>query len=214
MVFISLVDGGSYICIGILLNNGNLFKCQLFWLVVYCIEDQVIVVMLQIIWFYNIIQCYGDVLIINQSVIVLIGGVNILYCDVKCDILLLEFKCILLVGVFYQGWSVMLIVNGLFGYDIYYLCGDVKKYLQGNVLVVGVIYDGYIVLICVDWLLVVVEGGLFGLGLLIVVGDGFYQLCGGLYGGFLYCGVFILQCNDYFFDFSGVYLQIFCYFVF
>ncbi len=77
MVFTSSADGGSYICTGTLLNNGNSPKRQLFWSAAHCIEDQATAATLQTIWFYNTTQCYGDASTINQSVTVLTGGANI-----------------------------------------------------------------------------------------------------------------------------------------
>ncbi|MGK8745561.1 protease IV, partial [Pseudomonas aeruginosa] len=73
MVFTSSADGGSYICTGTLLNNGNSPKRQLFWSAAHCIEDQATAATLQTIWFYNTTQCYGDASTINQSVTVLTG---------------------------------------------------------------------------------------------------------------------------------------------
>ena len=73
-VFTSSADGGSYICTGTLLNNGNSPKRQLFWSAAHCIEDQATAATLQTIWFYNTTQCYGDASTINQSVTVLTGG--------------------------------------------------------------------------------------------------------------------------------------------
>lgn len=102
MVFTSSADGGSYICTGTLLNNGNSPKRQLFWSAAHCIEDQATAATLQTIWFYNTTQCYGDASTINQSVTVLTGGANILHRDAKRDTLLLELKRTPPAGVFYQ----------------------------------------------------------------------------------------------------------------
>ncbi len=208
MVFTSSADGGSYICTGTLLNNGNSPKRQLFWSAAHCIEDQATAATLQTIWFYNTTQCYGDASTINQSVTVLTGGANILHRDAKRDTLLLELKRTPPAGVFYQGWSATPIANGSLGHDIHHPRGDAKKYSQGNVSAVGVTYDGHTALTRVDWPSAVVEGGSSGSGLLTVAGDGSYQLRGGLYGGPSYCGAPTSQRNDYFSDFSGVYSQI------
>lgn len=205
-------DGGSYICTGTLLNNGNSPKRQLFWSAAHCIEDQATAATLQTIWFYNTTQCYGDASTINQSVTVLTGGANILHRDAKRDTLLLELKRTPPAGVFYQGWSATPIANGSLGHDIHHPRGDAKKYSQGNVSAVGVTYDGHTALTRVDWPSAVVEGGSSGSGLLTVAGDGSYQLRGGLYGGPSYCGAPTSQRNDYFSDFSGVYSQISRYF--
>ena len=212
MVFTSSADGGSYICTGTLLNNGNSPKRQLFWSAAHCIEDQATAATLQTIWFYNTTQCYGDASTINQSVTVLTGGANILHRDAKRDTLLLELKRTPPAGVFYQGWSATPIANGSLGHDIHHPRGDAKKYSQGNVSAVGVTYDGHTALTRVDWPSAVVEGGSSGSGLLTVAGDGSYQLRGGLYGGPSYCGAPTSQRNDYFSDFSGVYSQISRYF--
>ncbi|MGV8208964.1 hypothetical protein ACV33L_30785, partial [Pseudomonas aeruginosa] len=117
MVFTSSADGGSYICTGTLLNNGNSPKRQLFWSAAHCIEDQATAATLQTIWFYNTTQWYGDASTVNQSVTVLTGGANILHRDAKRDTLLLEIKSNPPAGVVYQGWSDTPIANGSIGPD-------------------------------------------------------------------------------------------------
>lgn len=173
-----VVDGGSYVCTGTLLNDSD-SSTQLpyFYSAHHCIEDQAIANTLETYWNFEAATCGGSPGSYQQ----LTGGALHLYSDAGTDALLLRLNVAAPAGATFSGWDREPLPASTAVTAIHHPAGDVKKVSQGQHVASDASNHA------VGWLDGTTEGGSSGSGLFTRGWDGKYYLRGGLYGGTASC---------------------------
>jgi hypothetical protein len=181
MVF--TVGGSSYTCTGTLLNDSDTTTfIPYFYSANHCISDQVTASTLNTYWFFEAPSCGSGS---APNTIQKAGGAVLLHTSNVTDATLLRLNDTPPGGTVFSGWDANTISVGTEAIGIHHPEGDLKKFSRG-VIQGYQNYNSSGSFIAMLWNLGVTEGGSSGSGL-FTIGNGLYQLRGGLKGGSASC---------------------------
>lgn len=177
--------GGTFVCTGTLLNDRDATNTPWFFTAHHCIETQSEANTLSTFWKREATTCNGTGAGQNIQVT---GGADLLYSQASTDGALMRLNNSPPAGSVFAGWSSAGLSAGTNVIAIHHPSGDNKKYSRGTYLGVASGIPGLSVSssLEVTWLEGTTEGGSSGSGL-FTLGDGGYQLRGGLVGGSASC---------------------------
>ena len=175
-----VVDGGSYLCTGTLLNDiDDTTQIPWFHTADHCIDSNEVAATLNTYWKYESSTCSPNALGQYHQ---LTGGAELLYSNATTDGALLRLRDAAPPGAMFAGWDANVMSSGVAVVAIHHPSGDLKKVSSG--LHVPSSSNGS--RNAARWLQGTTEGGSSGSGLFTLEG-GHYYLRGGLYGGYASC---------------------------
>lgn len=178
-------DGSSALCTGTLLNDSDdSTQVPNFFSASHCIDSQSVASTLTTFWFYEATSCGSGVL--DGGVRQVAGGATIQFANASSDVLLLRLNNAPPSGAYFLGWNSATLADDTEILVLHHPAGDVKKVSLGAVKGFGgsTIASGQF--IKVGYTDGTTEGGSSGCGLL-AIGNGEFQLRGGLLGGSASC---------------------------
>jgi lysyl endopeptidase len=192
MLFV--IEGGSYLCTGTLLNDSQSSKTPHFLSAHHCISTQTVASSLNTDWFYRSTACNSGAL--NASTQRVAGGAELLFADSQTDTSFMRLNSPAPQGSVFAGSYFGSITPEVPVVGIHHPRGDVQKTSAGSILQFsycsneqcfpGTAQDGGFY--TVGWNSGTTEGGSSGSGLFFTVGSTRY-LVGTLYGGSSSCAV-------------------------
>lgn len=175
-----VVDGGSYLCTGTLLNdNDDSSQIPWFHTADHCIDSAAVAATLNTYWKYQSTTCSGNTV---DQYVQLSGGADHLYSSSTTDGALLRLRDAAPAGAMFSGWDANVLPSGVAVLAIHHPAGDLKKVSSGQ----HVPSRSDAAQHAARWLQGTTEGGSSGSGLFTLDG-GHYYLRGGLHGGFASC---------------------------
>ena len=128
-----VMDGGSYVCSGTLLNDSEADTFIPYFLTAnHCVSTGTVARTVEARWFWQRASC-GSASIDSRHTTTF-GGTDLLETSVAQDSTLLRFKSRLPDEVFYSGWSANSISHPTQVYGIHHPDGDVKKFSAGRTI--------------------------------------------------------------------------------
>lgn len=175
-----VVDGGSYLCTGTLLNDiDDSTQIPWFHTADHCIDSAAVAATLNTYWKYESTTCSSNSLGAYEQ---LSGGADLLYSNATTDGALLRLRDPAPAGAIFAGWDADVLPSGVAVLAIHHPSGDLKKVSSGQ----HVPSRSNDARNAATWLQGTTEGGSSGSGLFTLDG-GQYFLRGGLYGGYASC---------------------------
>ena len=190
MVFV--IDGGSFLCTGTLLNDAQSSKAPHFLSAHHCISTQTVASSLTTDWFYRSSACNNAT--VNLGTQKVTGGAQLLFADSQTDTSFMRLNSAPPQGVVYAGSYVGAVNTTAAVVGIHHPRGDLQKTSAGSVAQFSYCsneqcfpetqQDGKFY--TVGWAEGTTEGGSSGSGLFFTLGSTRY-LVGQLYGGSSSC---------------------------
>lgn len=190
MVFV--IDGGSFLCTGTLLNDATSSKKPHFLSAHHCISTQTVASSLTTDWFFRSSACNNAT--VNPATQKVTGGAELLFADSQTDTSFMRLNSAPPQGVVYAGSYVGSVNTSAAVVGIHHPRGDLQKTSAGSVAQFSYCSNEQCFpetqqnskFYTVGWTEGTTEGGSSGSGLFFTIGSTRY-LVGQLYGGSSSC---------------------------